>query len=138
MLEPYVDHPSVRDKIILVSSGFKAPEIDALSFDTAMWPKVFTPTRAPKQVLAKLERAARERQSLARLSLDKTSNTRAQPLALAPGSEMLMDLLRPWNVRNATARYIGLGTLQFDDLKRVDQKLSNGPCATSPAEQELD
>jgi hypothetical protein len=141
MLEPYVDHPSVREKIILVSSGFKAPEIAELPFHTVMWPKVFSPARASKQALTKSEKASRERQiqgTLNKLGLDNASTTRARPLALTPGPEMLTDLLQPWNVRNGIARYFGVGTLQLDDLKRAEQKTSDGLCVTSQTGQELD
>lgn len=41
MLEQYADHPFAYDKIILVSPGLAASEIEKLHFKHVVWPSVF-------------------------------------------------------------------------------------------------
>lgn len=41
MLEQYADHPFAYDKIVLVSPGFTAAEIEKLHFKHIVWPSVF-------------------------------------------------------------------------------------------------
>lgn len=141
MLEPYVDHPSIREKIILVSSGYKAPEIAELPFNTVIWPTVFRLTRAPKEVMIKIARNARDRQvakSSSKFSLDKNNRTRARTEDLTPRTENISDLLQPWDVHRALAQYFGEGTLRFNGMKRVEQANLHDSCTDSHTEQEIE
>lgn len=141
MLEPYVDHPSIREKIILVSSGFKAPEIAELPFTTVMWPNVFTPTVAPRAVSVKIARNARERQiakTLSKSNVDRDKSARTRAVEPAPRAVALSDLLQPWDVHCALARYFGMGTLRFNDLKSVECASCNNPHADMLVAQAID
>ncbi|KEF58787.1 uncharacterized protein A1O9_03630 [Exophiala aquamarina CBS 119918] len=141
MLERYVDHPSIREKIILVSSGYKALEIGELPLNTVIWPGVFATARPSKQLAAILERKIRERRkqrSLSKLSLDRSRTTTRQHMISTPGPETLSDLLQPWNVRLALAGYFGMGTLWLHDPDETEENNKHRPCITVQANQELD
>lgn len=141
MLEPYVDHPTIREKIILVSSGYMALEIAELPLRTVMWPRVFAPARPSKQVAVIIERKAHERRkqrTLSKLGLDSSKITKHQHIGSTPGPEMLSDLLQPWNVRLAVGGYFGLGTLRLQDPKQMEENNKSEPCITLQANEELD
>jgi hypothetical protein len=56
MLEPYTDHPAARQKIVLVSPGYIAPDFMKLELQEVEWPNVFA-----RQELYGEQRARNER-----------------------------------------------------------------------------
>ncbi|KAK5044738.1 hypothetical protein LTR84_010512 [Exophiala bonariae] len=141
MLEPYVDHPSIREKIILVSPGFKAPEIAGLPFTTIVWPSIFKTEVAPRDISIKTAKHAREKQIaqwLSRLSLDKGTSAKTRAINFTPKPAAVLDLLQPWDVHCALARYFGMGTTRFNDFKRGEHACSIEPCADSLETREIE
>jgi hypothetical protein len=122
MLEQYSAHALARQKIVLVSPGYIALEIQRLCLTEVQWPSVFAHRVAPPAIVAKAEREkARSKSMGARtLMLQRSVST---PVVAGVGRTLgenaevevevlprLLDMVPAWNVNaamNKAARGVG-------------------------------
>jgi len=141
MLEPYVDHPSIREKIVLVSSGYKAVEIEELSLNTVMWPTVFATTIPSPSTLARLERSAREKRKQGNSGKSGRGASKTTPHQYGTptsGPESLPNLLKPWNGHPSMAGYSRSGALRLQDSTKMVEVTRAEPSLIVQNYQELD
>ncbi|OAP59851.1 hypothetical protein AYL99_04853 [Fonsecaea erecta] len=100
MLEQYSDHPLARQKIVLVSPGYVAIEIQRLEFKVVEWPSVFAVRTIPPDAVAKhkkeMQRARTQR------SVSTPAMTSGDALSrLVP---QLLDLVPAWDPNRAMSK----------------------------------
>jgi hypothetical protein len=99
MLEPYSDHPLARQKIILVSPGYIAIELQRLGLAEMEWPNVFAHRDPPSELVAKLERENLRLKQRAKLS--RSLSTPAAVTGASVSSDALprlLDMVPSWDV----------------------------------------
>ncbi|KIX02225.1 uncharacterized protein Z518_08164 [Rhinocladiella mackenziei CBS 650.93] len=126
MLEQYNDHPVAWAKIVLVSPGFLALEIQKLKFRQVLWPSVFSVRTVPKDIAIRTEKGLHKEQSLVRRG---HSTSMLENIGI---SRLLLDLIPRWNINDAMIRYsrgIGVRLKQLDvvaeDLSRAIDEEAN-------------
>ncbi|EXJ69137.1 uncharacterized protein A1O5_08072 [Cladophialophora psammophila CBS 110553] len=98
MLEQYSDHPVARQKIVLVSPGYVAFEIQKLALKVVEWPSVFAARTMPANA------AARHEKETLKLQTQRAGTQRsASTPAISSGETQsylpprLLDLIPLWN-----------------------------------------
>ena len=102
MLEQYSDHPPARQKIVLISPGYVALEIQRLGFNEVKWPLVFAHRSPPPDITAKYDREkAKVKQQRARVLRSKSLPVATNDTLPVP---RLLDMVPSWNVNAAMSR----------------------------------
>ncbi|OQV09163.1 hypothetical protein CLAIMM_13323 [Cladophialophora immunda] len=98
MLEQYSDHPMARQKIVLVSPGYVALEIQKLALNVVEWPNVFAVRTMPAHTAAKHTKEMRKQQKQ-RARTQRSASTPAITSGDTRSSfaPRLLDLLPGWN-----------------------------------------
>ncbi|EXJ57892.1 hypothetical protein A1O7_05315 [Cladophialophora yegresii CBS 114405] len=108
MLEQYSDHPLARQKIVLVSPGYVALEIQRLCFKEIEWPSVFAKRTPPRDVAVKHERekakAQKQRARAQRSVSTPVVSSGSPPPNVHP---KLLNMVPTWNVNTAMMRASG-------------------------------
>jgi hypothetical protein len=107
MLEQYSDHALAREKIVLVSPGFMAFEIQNLGLREVQWPRVFAQRTATPEVLLKQKKHDKRVESLKgrmqrSLSTPMVSNVRDRPIL-----PQLLEMVPTWDVNAAVNKLSG-------------------------------
>ncbi|ETI27295.1 hypothetical protein G647_09485 [Cladophialophora carrionii CBS 160.54] len=108
MLEQYSDHPLARQKIVLVSPGYVALEIQRLCLKEIEWPSVFAKRMPPPDVAVKHEREKAKAQKQ-RASTQRSVSTPVVSSGTSTSNvhPKLLDMVPTWNVNAAMLRASG-------------------------------
>ncbi|KIX93551.1 uncharacterized protein Z520_10729 [Fonsecaea multimorphosa CBS 102226] len=106
MLEQYSDHPVARQKIVLVSPGYVAIEIQKLGLKTVEWPSVFAVQTMPANAVAKHKKEMQKLQKQRAARVQRSASTPATTSgdtrsSLAP---QLLDLVPAWDPNIAMSK----------------------------------
>ncbi|KAJ9609809.1 hypothetical protein H2200_006138 [Cladophialophora chaetospira] len=132
MLEQYNDHPIARQKIVLVSPGYVAIEIQRLGFTETQWPSVFAHQTPPPAVAANFEKE-KTRIKLQRARVQRSAST---PLMGGDNTTVLPKLLNmvpawtPWNkapvgigMRIPPSRGAALESLDLAEIEETSEEV---------------
>lgn len=124
MLEQYAYNPPAYQKIVLVSPGHIALEIERLNFKQVMWPSVFATETMPGNTALKIRR------DLQRESAEKAHVRRRQSAFTGDISEdpdfpqLLRDMLPVWRLNDGMSRYsnsVGMRVSQASQNRGRDE-----------------
>jgi len=104
MLEQYSDHPKARQKIVLVSPGYVAIEIQRLGFNEVQWPQVFSIRTPPPEQAAKYEKEKKiqtQRLRAQRSVSESALSVKSTPPDVLP---RLLDMVDTWNPNAAMSK----------------------------------
>lgn len=105
MLEQYSDHPLARQKIVLVSPGYVALEIQRLGFEQVEWPSVFAKLTPPPDMAGKYEREkAKVQKQRARAQRSVSTPLVSGGITTSNVHPKLLDMVPAWNVNAAMTK----------------------------------
>jgi hypothetical protein len=105
MLEQYSDHPLARRKIVLVSPGYVALEIQRLCLQEIEWPSVFAKRAPPPDMAVKhAKEKAKVQKQRARAQRSVSTPVVGDGVPTSNVHPKLLDMVPTWNVNAAMTR----------------------------------
>jgi hypothetical protein len=105
MLEQYSDHPLARRKIVLVSPGYVALEIQRLCLQEIEWPSVFAKRAPPPDMVVKhAKEKAKVQKQRARAQRSVSTPVVGGEVPTSNVHPKLLDMVPIWNVNAAMTR----------------------------------
>ncbi|KAL2417858.1 hypothetical protein ABEF95_002185 [Exophiala dermatitidis] len=116
MLEQYSNDPLAYQKIVLVTPGYMALEVQKLGFKQVMWSNVFATKAMPKEMVARYEKDIQKSRSLGDFSSASANPTHVKAAgggrrrgtggAPTPNlTKFLLERVPTWDLNDAMARY---------------------------------
>ncbi|KIW80972.1 hypothetical protein Z517_03995 [Fonsecaea pedrosoi CBS 271.37] len=137
MLEQYSDHPVARQKIVLVSPGYVANEIQKLALKVVEWPSVFAVRSMPASAVVKHKKGTQKLQSQkARTQRSVSTPSIFSDETRSRLTSRLLDLVPVWSPNvgmSKTSNSVGLrvqqvtgaGVVEHLDLAQIGEAVED-------------